>query len=121
MEGTSLVVLKDAKEKQMETLQGESLLSCSCRVQKTDITVKKKVEDCLFNFSLPTTGKAQGDLKIQEVLQQAQRTKSESVTHHADGRTTAPWHHSSDNLRVEQELTARVLPWHRSTGQSSSL
>ncbi|XP_035523985.1 uncharacterized protein LOC118332694 [Morone saxatilis] len=82
------------------------------------------------------TGTTGGKAKIQEVLQRAQRTKPQSVTHDADSKTTAPWHHSTghlhddqeskaplspfhhsaDHLHDNQEPTARVLPWHHSTG-----
>ncbi|XP_040014162.1 ankyrin repeat domain-containing protein SOWAHB-like isoform X2 [Xiphias gladius] len=68
--------------------------------------------------------------KIQEVLQRAQRTKLESVTHLADSKTTAgrlrqdqhptthlsPFHHSADNLNDDQHSTVPVLPFHLSSG-----
>ncbi|XP_073333531.1 uncharacterized protein [Pagrus major] len=61
------------------------------------------------------TGKAEDGSKIQEVLQRAQRTKFESVMHHVDRKTLAPWHRSSDHLYDYQESVAHVLPRHVST------
>ncbi|KAM9338363.1 uncharacterized protein sowahb [Symphorus nematophorus] len=63
-----------------------------------------------------TTGKNEGGSKIQEVLQQAQRTKLESVTHLADSKTSVPRHHSTGNLHDDQESPAYLSPFHHSTG-----
>ncbi|XP_038589799.1 uncharacterized protein LOC119914523 isoform X3 [Micropterus salmoides] len=54
--------------------------------------------------------------KIQEVLQRAQRTASESETHCANTKTLAPWHDSNDNPLYNQDTEACVLPWHLSKG-----
>nr|XP_019967837.1 PREDICTED: uncharacterized protein LOC109646525 [Paralichthys olivaceus] len=58
--------------------------------------------------------------KIEDVLQRAQRTKLESVTHLDDSKITAghlsPFHHSTEHLHDNQDSKLRVLPWHLSTG-----
>ncbi|XP_067430613.1 ankyrin repeat domain-containing protein SOWAHB-like [Thunnus thynnus] len=81
-------------------------------------------------------GETVGVAKIQEVLQRAQAPKPESVMHHADSKTTTPWHpstgnlhndqkptvcvsplrHSTDNLHDNQQSTPYGLPWDGSTG-----
>ncbi|XP_047200488.1 ankyrin repeat domain-containing protein SOWAHB [Hippoglossus stenolepis] len=57
---------------------------------------------------------------IEDVLQRAQRTQLESVTHLDDSKTTAgrlsPFHRSTEHLHGNQDSKRRVLPWHLSTG-----
>ncbi|XP_026154199.1 uncharacterized protein sowahb [Mastacembelus armatus] len=65
--------------------------------------------------------------KVQEVFQQAQRTKHGSVTHLGQSKT--PWHddqgsadylssvyHSPDPFQADRDSTLLMPPWHLSTG-----
>ncbi|XP_054469033.1 uncharacterized protein LOC129102789 [Anoplopoma fimbria] len=60
-------------------------------------------------------GVTRGGSQIQEALQRAQGRKLESLTHHANSETKAPWHHSTGNLHDDQEPTARMSPFHHSS------
>ncbi|KAM7369372.1 hypothetical protein PAMP_013644 [Pampus punctatissimus] len=62
-------------------------------------------------------GETVGMAKIQEVIQRPQATKLESATHHADSKTTTPWHHSTGHRHNNQQSTPYLLPCrHSSTG-----
>ncbi|KAK9532928.1 hypothetical protein VZT92_010288 [Zoarces viviparus] len=55
-----------------------------------------------------------GGAQILEAIHRAQGKKLESVPH-LTSKTTAPWHHSTGNLHGDQEATARLSAFHRSS------